>query len=400
LTAVKRIYLDHGATTPVDERVVIAMTEIMLERFGNPSSIHSFGREARTVLDEAREAVASVIQARPEDIYFTSGGTEADNLALIGYALANRGPRNHIVVSAVEHSAVLMAGEELERLGFRVTRVAPDSRGEIGVDTLRDVLTPDTLLVSVMHANNEVGTINDIGALAEAAHQAGAVFHTDAVQSFGKISVSVRETGVDLLSLSGHKIYGPKGAGALFMREGLDIYPRQFGGHQETGVRTGTENLPGVAGLGRAAQIRSEEMAQDGMNLAYLREELWTRLSENLDKVSMNGHPTRRVPGNLNITIDGIEGEALLMALDLEGIAVSSGSACASGSTKPSHVLTAIGLDERQAHSSLRITLGKDNTIEDIHYTARVMIDAINRLRKMSGFQESSFNRPAYFTAS
>lgn len=380
-----RIYFDHSATTPVDERVVVEMNEFMLEKFGNPSSIHSFGREARAAMDDARQFVATLIGADSDEVYFTSGGTEADNLALLGYATRHRDQGDHVVVSTVEHPANLSAAAELERLGFSVTRVKPDRQGTITPEAVAAAMTERTILVSIMHVNNEVGTVNDIAAIGARARSRGALFHTDAVQSFGKLPINVREMNLDMLSLSAHKIYGPKGVGAIFVRRGMELNARQFGGHQESGLRSGTENITGIIGLGKAAAICAEEMEPEARRQAELRDELFSRLSEGLDDITLNGHPTSRLPGNLNVTFHGVEGEALLVALDLEGIAVSSGSACSSGSTKPSHVLTAIGLTEQEAHSTLRITLGRGNTKGDIEYAARVMIDTVARLRRVAG---------------
>jgi len=379
------IYLDHSATTPVDERVVVAMNEFMLEKFGNPSSLHSFGRTARAALDQARNQTASLIGAKPENLYFTSGGTEADNLALLGISKLRKSQGDHVIVSQIEHSAVLNAASELERHRFRVTRVAPDRNGTITPEAVVAAMEDGTILVSIMHVNNEVGTVNDITAIAEVVHARGALFHTDAVQSFGKLEIDVNAMGIDLLSLSGHKIYGPKGIGALYVRNGLEIGARQFGGHQESGVRPGTENLPGIVGLGVAAAICSEEMKNEADRLLELRDEFYSRLVEDLDDVLLNGHPTNRLPGNLNVSFLGVEGDSLLQALDLEGIAVSTGSACSSGSTKPSHVLTAIGLTDEEAHSSLRLTLGRSTSMQDVIYASRVISDQVSRLREMAG---------------
>ncbi len=376
-----RIYLDHSATTPVDERVVVAMNEFMLEKFGNPSSVHSFGREARQAVEQARVQVATLIGADPQDIYFTSGGTEADNLALFGSCVQKGVAGNHVITTQIEHPAILNAATELERVGFRVTRLTPDTDGMVHPEAVAEAMEDATILVSVMHVNNEVGTVNDIETIGRVVHERGALFHTDAVQSFGKIPIDVRRMDVDMLSLSGHKIYGPKGIGALFVRRGLGLHPRQFGGHQESGLRAGTENLPGIIGLGTASAICGEEMDFEAAKLIEMREELYNYLTESLDDVSMNGHPTKRLPGNLSLSFAGVEGEALLMGLDLEGIAVSSGSACSSGSTQPSHVLTAIGLSDEQAHSTIRISLGRGNTLRDVRYSAHVICDIVKRLR-------------------
>ena len=388
-----RIYFDHSATTPVDERVVVTMNEFMLEKFGNPSSIHGFGREARRALEEARATIAGMLNCSDDEVYFTSGGTEADNLALIGYSLYHRNDGDHVIISNIEHPAVLKAADELERLGFAVTRIPADRYGSVFPEAILEALTDRTILVSAMHINNEIGTVNDIGAIGSMLRQRGIRFHTDAVQSFGKAPLDVQAMGIDILSLSSHKIYGPKGVGAIYIRKGIEIQPRVYGGHQERGIRSGTENLPGIIGLGKAASICRDEMDSEAQRLSQLRDGMYTRFSEEMSDVSLNGHPTKRLPGNLNLSFHGVEGEALLVALDLEGIAVSSGSACSSGSTQPSHVLTAIGLPPEEAQATLRITLGRSNTDNDVEYAIRVIIDNVNRLREMSGV------RPAAQTA-
>lgn len=381
----RRIYLDHSATTPVDERVVVVMNEYNLLKFGNPSSIHSFGREARNALDEARESLAALLNCRPDEIYFTSGGTESDNLALLGFAEANRSKGDEVVVSNVEHPAVRHAAEELKRRGFRVVKVAADRYGEVHADAVAEVLTDRTILVSVMHANNEVGTVNDLAAIGAVCRSRGVAFHSDTVQSFGKLPLNLSDLPVDLAAVSSHKIYGPKGVGALFVRRGLQLHPLQFGGHQESGLRAGTENLAGIVGMGTAADLCRREMAAEAARLTELRDELFQTLCEDLDGVTLNGHPERRLPGHLSVSFQGVEGEALLMALDMEGVAVSTGSACSSGSAEPSPVLMAIGLSPEQAHSTLRITLGRGNTLNDIRYAGKVIVDAVNRLRAMAG---------------
>ena len=383
----KRIYFDHSATTPVDERVAVVMNEYMLEKFGNPSSVHSFGREARAALEQAREEVALLLNCSPEEVYFTSGGTEADNLALIGYALQHRDRGDHIAISNIEHPAVHNSAEELERLGFSVTRVPVDRFGEVHADAVAEALTERTILVSVMQVNNEFGTVNDIGAVGALLRGRHIAFHTDAVQGFGKLPIDVREMALDMVSLSAHKIYGPKGVGALYIRKGITVEPRVFGGHQELGVRSGTENLPGIIGLGMAAQLCREEMLDEAARLSALRDELYTRLTDELDDVTLNGHPTRRLPGNLNLSFHGVEGESMLMALDLEDVAASTGSACASGSTKPSRALLALGISPEVAQSSMRFTLGRGNTARDVDYAARVIIGIVNRLRATAGVE-------------
>ncbi|NQU04469.1 MAG: cysteine desulfurase [Calditrichaeota bacterium] len=380
-----RIYLDHSATTPVDPRVAYVMREYMLRKFGNPSSIHAFGREAKPALDDARISVAALLKCLPEELVFTSGGTEADNIAVIGYALKHRAKGNHIVIGGIEHPAVRFSAEELEQQGFNISWIQPDKYGEIISKSVAEALTDQTILVSIMHVNNEVGTINDIGAIGAICREREITFHTDAVQSFGKVPVNVIDMQVDMASVSSHKIYGPKGVGALYLREGIEVQSRTYGGHQERGVRSGTENLPGITGLGKAAEICRSEMKAEAERLVALRDLLHKLISTALEDVHLNGHPEKRLPGNLNLTFDGIEGEALLMALDLEGIAVSSGSACSSGSTAPSPVLTTIGLSDEEAQSSLRVTLGRDNTRKDMEITADVIIKNVNRLRAMAG---------------
>jgi cysteine desulfurase len=380
-----RIYLDHSATTPVDKRVVVTMNEYMLEKFGNPSSIHSFGREAKAALEQAHDSVAALLNCSPDDVFFTSGGTEADNLALIGGAEANRHRGDHVIVSNVEHPAVRNAADELERRGFRITRVSADRWGEVHPEAVATAFTDQTILVSVMHVNNEVGTINDIAAIGKLTRERGVLFHSDAVQSFGKIPLDVRAMNLDLASLSGHKIYGPKGIGALYVRHGVRLNPRFFGGHQEHRIRPGTENLPGIVGLGVAADLCRKEMDAEAARLSQLRDRLYRHQCDELEDITLNGHPTRRLPGNLNISFRGVEGEALLMALDLEGIAVSTGSACSSGSTQPSPVLLAMGLSPEDAQSSIRLTLGRANTEAEIDRTAQVIIAAVRCLRAMSG---------------
>lgn len=381
----KRIYFDHSATTPVDERVAVLINEYMLEKFGNPSSLHSFGQEANAALEKARRSVASLINCKPEEIYFTSGGTEADNIALIGYALKHRDRGDHVIISSLEHPAIRNAASELERQGFNVSKIKADSYGEIHTEEVQAALTDKTILVSIMHVNNEIGTINNIGEIGRVCKDRGIAFHSDTVQSYGKVAIDVQAMGLDMASISGHKIYATKGIGALYMRSGVEIQPLSFGGHQENGIRVGTENMPGIVGIGKAADLCKAEMKAEGERLSQFRDLLYNRLIENLDDIRLNGHPIKRLPGNLNLTFQGVEGEALLMSLDMEGIGVSTGSACSSGSTQPSAVLTAIGLNPQEAQSSLRITLGRENTRQDIDYSARVIIDVANRLRKMAG---------------
>jgi len=391
----KQIYLDHSATTPTDPRVAEKVIEFMTAKFGNPSSIHSFGREARQALINSRQSIARLLNCNPEEIYFNSGGTEADNMAVLGYSLKNGVTGNRIIISNIEHPAVANSADELESHGFEVVQVKADSFGQLIPDAVLSAVNDQTILVSIMHVNNEVGTVNDIAAIGRALREKGIAFHTDAVQSFGKLPLDVDRMNIDMLSLSSHKIYGPMGVGAIFIRAGIKLQPLMFGGSQEDRVRMGTENLSGIVGLAEAADICRAEMENEAEYLTSLREQLHSSLLENLEDVTLNGHPTDRLPGNLNLTFHGVEGESLLMALDLAGIAVSSGSACASGSTQPSAVLLNIGLSEEEAQSSLRFTLGRSNTAADISRTADVVIKTVNHLRQMSVSESSSSLRSA-----
>lgn len=377
----KRVYLDHSATTPVDPSVAEVMYECMVKRFGNPSSIHSFGRDAKPIFFRSQQEIASLLNCHPEEIYFTSGGTEADNLALFGYALEHGGMDGHIVISNIEHPAVERSAAELETLGFSVKRVPADEYGEIKVDAVEATLTSKTVLVSIMHVNNEVGTVNDLTSIGQMLSERDVCFHTDAVQSFGKVPIDVQKMSLDLLSLSAHKFYGPKGIGALYVRNGIALKRRIFGGSQQNGVRSGTENVPGIAGIGKAASICSAEMQNEYDELIELRKMLLREIRNNLDGVHLNGHPTERLPGNVNVRFDGVNASDLLIALDMDGIAASAGSACASGSVTASSVLTAIGLTEDQAASSIRFTLGRSNNREDIMYAGNMIIKNVNRLR-------------------
>jgi len=380
----RRIYLDHSATTPVRTEVATAVMEYMTGKYGNPSSVHSFGREAKAALEKARGQVAALINAQPEEIIFTSGGTESDNLAIIGVARANAIRGKHIITSAIEHHAVLDTCKALEKEGFRVTYLPVDAYGQISLADLEAAITDDTILISIMHVNNEVGTIQPIAEIGRIARERGVLFHTDAVQSLGKIPVDVKAQNIDLLSGSGHKIYGPKGTGFLYMRKGVRLKNLVHGGGQERKKRSGTENLPGIVGLGVAAELAAAEMETEMKRLAALRDRLIKGLQEKIPHVRLNGHPTERIATNANLSFEYVEGESLLLSLDLKGIAASSGSACTSGSLEPSHVLTAMGLCHELAHGSVRFTLGKDNTEEDIDYVLEVMPPIVERLRVMS----------------
>lgn len=380
----RRIYLDHSATTPVRKEVAEIMLDYLTGRFGNPSSIHSFGREAKEALEKAREQVAHALHADSREIIFTSGGTEADNLALFGTALQNSDKGKHIITSAIEHHAVLHACEYLQKKGFRVTVLPVDEYGLIRMEDLRQAITAETILISIMHANNEVGTIQPIAEIGALAREKGILFHTDAVQSLGKIQLDVEKMKVDLLSGSGHKIYGPKGTGFLYVRQGVKINPLSYGGHQERNFRAGTENIPGIVGLGKAVELAEAELDTEMPRLARLRDQLIQGLQERIPHIKLNGHPELRVATNVNFSFLFVEGESLLLLLDLQGIAASSGSACTSGSLDPSHVLLAMGLPHEVAHGSVRMTLGRDNTEEDIREVLEELPPMVNRLREMS----------------
>lgn len=380
----RRIYLDHSATTPVRPEAAEIMLQYLTERYGNPSSVHSFGREAKEGLEQAREQVAALINAKPEEIIFTSGGTEADNLAILGIAKKYSDKGRHIITSAIEHHAVLHTCEHLKKNGFKVTVLPVDEHGIISIEDLRKALTDETILITVMHANNEVGSIQPIEEIGNIAREKGIIFHTDAVQSLGKIPIDVRKMKIDLLSGSGHKLYGPKGVGFLYVRKGIKPAPLVFGGSQEKKHRAGTENIPGIVGLGKAVELARQEMAAEMPRLAKLRDALIEGLQQKIPNVKLNGHPTLRIPTNVNLSFEFVEGESLLLSLDLKGIAASSGSACTSGSLDPSHVLLAMGLCHETAHGSVRMTLGKANTEEDVQYVLDTFPPIVERLREMS----------------
>lgn len=382
----KRIYMDHAGTTPVRPEVVEAMLPYFTENFGNASTIYSYGREAKKALEDSREKVAQLIGADAKEIYFTSGGTEADNWALRGVAAANIKKGNHIITSSIEHHAVLHTCEDLERQGFKITFLPVDENGLVDVKHVVDAITDKTIMVSIMHANNEIGTIEPIKAIGEAIKQKkpDIIFHTDAVQTVGKIPVDVNDLGVDLLSMSSHKIYGPKGIGALYIRKGTKISPFMTGGAQESKRRAGTENIPGIVGFGKAAELAKSELQEQYDKLIKLRDKLINGIMETIPYTRLNGHPTLRLPHNVNFSFEFIEGESMLLNLDMKGICASSGSACTSGSLDPSHVLLAIGLPHEIAHGSLRLTLGRDNTEEDVDYVLEVLPGIVNKLREMS----------------
>ena len=381
-----RIYLDYNASAPVVPEAVAATTAALSDRFGNPSSVHYFGQQARAVLDDARDEVAALIGAEPVEVVFTSGGTEADNLAIRGVAeaAASRG-RRHVVATAIEHEAVLHTVRELSRRGCDVTLLPVDASGIVDPSALASAIRPDTALVTVMHANNEVGTLQPVAELAALAHEAGAVFHTDAVQTVGRIAVDVRALGADLLSLSGHKLGAPKGIGALWVRRGTKLAPLMTGGRQERNRRPGTENVPAAAGLGAAARVARSTLAEQGPRVAALRDRLDAGVLAGVPGAAINGNPARRIPGTSNISFEGVEAEALLIALDLEGIAVSTGSACSSGTLEPSHVLRAMGLGAHRVQSALRFSLGAGTTAEEIDRVVTLLPDLVTRIRSRSG---------------
>lgn len=381
----KRVYLDHSATTPVDPEVAALMMTYYTEKYGNPSSVHGFGREAKQALEQARSQVAELIGAAPAEVTFTSGGTEADNLAILGIAEALRKKGKHIITSCIEHHAVLETCEYLEKNGFDLTIIPVNEEGLLSVEDVRKAIRPDTILISVMHANNEVGAIQPIQEIGKLAREKDITFHVDAVQSLGKIPINVQEMNIDLLTVSSHKIYGPKGVGALYIRKGIRLIPLIHGGGQEKKRRSGTENTPGIIGFGKACQLAGQRMAEDAEHQKKLRDKLMNGILERIDYVKINGPlGENRLPNNVNVSIRYVEGESLLLSLDMLGIAASSGSACSSGSLDPSHVLLAIGLPHEIAHGSLRFSLGRQNTEEDIDYVLEQLPKIVDRLRMMS----------------
>jgi cysteine desulfurase len=383
-----RAYLDYNATTPVDPAVVDAILPFFGESFGNAGSVHSPGQRARAAVDAARERVAGLMGAQPNDIVFTSGGTEADNLAVFGAVAASTKPRKHVITTSIEHHAILHSCEELARQGIEVSvvpvRHGPDSQGIVDADEIRRALRPETVLISVMHANNELGTIQPIAAIGNIAADYGVIFHCDAVQSAGKVPLDVNALGVDLLSVSAHKFCGPKGVGALYVRPGTPLERRFFGGHAERERRPGTENVPGIVGLGKAAELSRELLAEDTVRIRALRDRLESALLDRIPGAGVSGDRASRVPNTTNITFPGAGGEALLISLDLQGIACSTGAACSSGSTEPSHVLLAAGLLADAARSSLRFSLGRRTTPDEIDYAISVIPAVVERLRQLS----------------
>lgn len=380
----KRIYMDHAATTPAHPDVVGAMTPYFSDIFGNPSSIHSFGQEARSAVEAARENVAALINAKKEEIVFTSGGTESDNFAIKGAAFANSKKGNHIITTPIEHHAITEPCEFMKTLGFDVTYLPVDGYGMVDPEDVKKAMTDKTILVSVMHANNEIGTIQPIEEIGRITREAGVYFHTDAVQTAGAIPVDVNKMNVDLLSISAHKLYGPKGIGCLYIKKGTKMVPFMHGGGQEKNRRGSTENVPGIVGFGKAAEIAVKELDARQAHLLPLRDKLIKGLSEKIDHSLLNGHPTKRLPNNVSMCFEFVEGESMLLNLDMEGIASSTGSACSSATLEPSHVLLSIGRPHAIAHGSIRFSLGRMTTEQDVDTVLDVFPKIVDKLRKMS----------------
>jgi len=383
----KRIYMDYASTTPVDSRVLKEMEPYFNKEFGNTMSVHSSGRTVKAALEKAREKVASLMKADPKELVFTGSATESNNFALKGIAFANRKKGNHIIISPIEHDCVLEASRWLEKQGFKITYLPVDKYGLVYPKEVEKAIRKDTILVSVMHANNEIGTIEPIEEIGKICREKSVYFHSDAAQSFGKIPIDVKKMNIDLLTVNAHKMYGPQGVGALFIRKGVNIDPLLHGGGHEFGLRSSTTNVPGVVGFGVAADLRKKEMNDEAKRLTKLRDKLIEGVLK-IENSHLNGHPTKRLPNNTNFWFAFIEGEALVLHLDMKGVEASTGSACSSSSLEPSHVLTAIGLKHEQAHGSLRLSLGKYNTESDIDYVLDVLPSIVKNLRKISPFKK------------
>lgn len=384
----RTVYLDHAATTPAHPKVVEAMMPYFTASFGNPSNLHDLGREAKNAVEEARAKTAALIGAKPEEVFFTSSGTESNNFAIKGLAQANSQKGSHIIVSQVEHFSVLHPVKSLEKAGFKVTQIAPDKQGLIDPADIAKAITKETVLVSIMHANNEIGTLQPVEEIGKITRERGVLFHTDAVASVGWVPVDVKTLGVDALSLSGHQFYGPKGAAALFVRKGVRIKPQIEGGVQEDGRRGGTENVPAIVGLGKASEIARAEIGNRVSYLTPLRDKLLAGLQARIDDMIVNGHPSRRLPHNVNVSFLFVEGESMLLFLNMEGIYVSSGSACTSRSLKSSHVLSCIGTDAAAANGTLLLTIGMGTSGEDVDYVLEKLPPIVQRLREMSPLYE------------
>ncbi|MBP2045260.1 cysteine desulfurase [Methanobacterium aggregans] len=378
------IYMDHSATSPVDPEVFEAMKPYFQEEFGNASTLYKLGRDSKRAMEDARAQVASIIGAEPKDVIFTSGGTESDNIAIKGtaYKLKNKG--KHIITSNIEHPAVHETCKYLEKKGFEVTYIPVGTDGIVKVSDVETAIRDDTILITIMHANNEIGTIQPIAEIGKIAHEKGILFHTDAVQSVGKIPVDVNDLNVDMLSISSHKLYGPKGIGALYIKKGVRLEPIIHGGGHERGLRPGTENVPGIVGFGKACQLSEENLEEESARLTRLRNKLVDAVLKENEKAYLNGDREKRLPGNANFRFTGIEGESLILHLDSKGIAASTGSACSSTKLEPSQVLMAIGLEEVEAHGSLRISMGRENTEEDVEHAIVAIKEVVSTLRNMS----------------
>jgi cysteine desulfurase len=378
----RRVYLDHNASTPVHPEVLQAMLPYFSERFGNPSSVHGFGRESREGIDTAREQIAAFLKVSKDEIVFTSGGTESDNLGIKGVAAARRA--GHIITSQIEHHAVLRTVQTLEQEGFTATYLPVDGDGMVNPDDVRAALRPDTIVVSLMGANSEVGTLQPIREIGRITREAGVPLHVDGVQTFGKVPIDVEASGIDLLSFSGHKIYGPKGVAGLYIRKGTKMASIQHGGEHERRRRAGTENVAGIVGLGKAAEIRAREMGEEATRLTALRDRLWQGVRDGVEEVRLNGHPTQRLPGTCNVCFRNVESESIVLGLDLKGIGVSAGSACTSGNVEPSYVLVAMGIPLDWAMGSVRSSLGHATSAEDIDYVIESIVPLVAKLRTQS----------------
>ena len=376
-------YFDHSATTMVDENVLKEMLPYFSLEYGNPSSIYGIGRKNKRVIEEAREKIAKAINADTKEIYFTSCGSESDNLALKGISYANKNKGNHIITSKIEHNAILETCKSLEKEGFRITYLNVDNDGLIDLEELKNAITKETVLISIMFANNEIGTIEPIKEIAKIAKEKNIYFHTDSVQAIGNIDIDVKKMDIDALSMSAHKFYGPKGVGALYVKNGIVFNKIQNGGHQERGKRAGTENVPGIVGMAKAIEIATNNIEEKNRKLINLRDYIISQIEKNIPDVKLNGHRTKRLPGNINFSFNNIDGESLLLNLDANGICASAGSACNTGNSDPSHVLTAIGLNDKLANGALRITLGKENSKEDVDFLIDVLISEVNKLRNV-----------------
>ena len=380
----KRIYLDYAATTPTDPEVVKAMLPYFTDKFGNSSSVHSFGQETKGAIEYARERIADLIGARQEEVIFTSGGTESNNFSLKGIAYANKTKGNHLITSAIEHHAITEPCKFLEKQGFKITYLQVDEYGLVDPQAVKEAITDKTILISVMQANNEIGVIQPIQEIGGIAKEKGVCLHTDAVQTFGHLPINVDELNVDLLSISAHKLYGPKGVGALYIRKGTRITPFMHGGDQEKNRRASTHNVSGIVGFGRAVELARENMDEEREKSILLRDKLIKGILDNIEHTRLNGHPVKRLPNNVNVSVEYIEGESMILNLDMEGIACSTGSACTSSSLEPSHVLLALGLPHELAHGSLRFTLGRYSREEEIDYVLEVLPKIVDKLRSMS----------------